>query len=139
MSAHYAGVQPRRSAGPAIALVIGIVVLLVGGALLAFAAAYEPTIENVLANKGEVLAKDDYDLIHAAGFVALAIGGFALLGGIVGLVARPAGTVPQVQMVPQPPYRGQPYQYPSQQPQWAPPPTERGTWPPPPDPAQRAG
>lgn len=45
MSALHVGPRPRRSAAPAIALIIGVIALLIGAALLAVAAEYKPTVE----------------------------------------------------------------------------------------------
>jgi hypothetical protein len=89
MSGQYGGVRSKRSPVPIIALVVGVLVLLIGAAALAVAAEYKPSIENVLSNPGrDLLTPDGYDAVRAVGFVALAIGGLCVLGGIIGLATR---------------------------------------------------
>lgn len=143
MSGSYATVPRKRSAGPIILLILGIIGLLVGGAALVFAAEYKPTIENVLSNGGDVLSQSDYDAVRAFGFGCLVVGGIMALAGFIGLVSRPSVVVqpaPLQQWAQPHPQYG--YQAPPPAPvqhgngQWAPPPVPAA---PPPDPAQRVG
>lgn len=145
MSGNQYGGRPRRSAAPVVALVLGVIALLIGAAALGFAAQYKPTLENAIANGGEVLSSDSYNVIRGIGFVALVVGGVAVLGGIVGLASRPSVVVQPPQ---QPVYYGQQPQWQNPAPQqWvapaAPPAPAAVAAPPvaapPPDAAQRVG